>query len=310
MKTVIVITGPTATGKTALGVRLAKSIGGEIVSADSMQVYRHMDIGTAKPSVDEMCGIPHHLVDFIPPSEDYSVARYVEDASKCIDDILVRKKQPILVGGSGLYIDSLLSGRTFSARGDEDLRKKLEDEFDYFGGEAMLKKLRDADADSAERLHVNDKKRIIRALEAFIATGKTISQHDIETKALPPRYESVKVALTFSDRAELYARIDHRVDEMISRGLEEEVRFLLKMGISRKSTSMQAIGYKEISAAVLGDSDMVSAVDKVKMESRRYAKRQLTWLRRDNEVRWLVWEGSPDFDRGVKVIMGEQDETK
>ena len=299
----VVITGPTATGKSTLGVRLAEKINGEIVSADSMQVYKHMDIGTAKPTVDEMCGVPHHLIDFIPPSEDYSVARYVKDASKCLDDILFRGKKPILVGGTGLYIDSLLAGRNFSARADESLRQKLEDEFDSIGGEAMLKKLREVDVESAEKLHANDKKRIIRAFEIHTITGKTISQHDKETKKLPPQYDAIKFALTFSDRAQLYSRIDVRVDEMLKKGLEEEVRSLLKTGTSRKCTSMQAIGYKEISAAVTGETDIKIAVDKVKTESRRYAKRQLTWLRRDNEVSWITWESSPDFDRGVREIM-------
>ena len=302
MRAVIVITGPTATGKTALGIRLAKKIDGEIVSADSMQVYKYMDIGTAKPTLDERRDVPHHLIDFIPPSEDYSVARYVEDASKCIDDILKRKKQPILVGGSGLYIDSLLLGRTFSARGDEILRKKLEDEFDSIGGNAMLSKLRDVDAESAAKLHINDKKRIIRALEAFLTTGKTISQHDALSKNHPPKYDAIKVALTFSDRTELYSKIDDRVDEMMSRGLEAEVRTLLNMGISSKCTSMQAIGYKEISSAIVDKTDIITAVDKVKMESRRYAKRQLTWLRRDNEVKWTAWKSSPDLDLGVEEI--------
>ena len=308
---IIVITGPTATGKSTLGVQLAKNIDGEIVSADSMQVYKHMDIGTAKPTIDEMCGIPHHLIDFIPPQEDYSVARYVEDASKCIEDIHRRDKQPILVGGSGLYIDSLLAGRTFSARSDNGLRKTLEDEFDSVGGDSMLAKLREVDPDSAVRLHENDKKRIVRALETFKSTGKTISQHDIETKALPPLYNSIKIALTFSDRAELYARIDRRVDEMMSKGLEHEVKSLLKMGVTQMNTSMQAIGYKEISAAITNESDISLAVEKIKMESRRYAKRQLTWLRRDKNIEWKTWENTPDFEEAVKmVVRGSLNEAK
>ena len=300
---IIVITGPTATGKTALGVRLAKAINGEIVSADSMQVYKHMDIGTAKPTVDERCGVPHHLLDIISPFEDYSVARYVKDASKCVDDIFKRGKTPILVGGSGLYIDSLIAGRTFSARGENSLRKQLEDEFDKTGGEAMLQKLCKVDSDSAEKLHSNDKKRIIRALEAYMATGKTISEHDIESKSVPRRYSAIKFAFTFSQRAELYERINRRVDSMMLRGLADEVVSLLDMGVSRKNTSMQAIGYKEISAALHGNFDMTSAVEKVKMESRRYAKRQLTWLRRDDEITWIAWEGEPDYDAGAEKIL-------
>jgi len=300
---IIVITGPTATGKSELGVRLAEKIGGEIVSADSMQVYKYMDIGTAKPTIDEMRGIPHHLIGFISPDDDYSVARYIEDASSCIHDILQRKKQPILVGGTGLYIDSLLSGRFFSARGDEGLREKLEAEFEAVGGDVMLGKLREVDVDSAARLHSNDKKRIVRALEIFEATGKSISQHDKETKSIPPRYNATKFALNYSQRAVLYKKIDSRVDEMIAKGLEGEVKALLDMGVTCDNTSMQAIGYKEISSSILSGSDIGAAAQKVKMESRRYAKRQLTWLRRDSDIKWIAWDDVPDIQYGIDEIM-------
>jgi tRNA dimethylallyltransferase len=295
-KKIYVITGPTACGKTAVAVALAKRLGGEVVSADSMQIYKYMDIGTAKPTVKERGGVPHHLIDFVHPSEDYSVARYIKDASDCIDGIFRRGKQPILVGGSGLYIDSLLSGRNFSARGDAALRRELEDEYDNNGGEVMLLKLGGFDPKAADKLHANDRKRIVRALEAFITTGKTISEHDAETKTIPPRYNAAKYALTFSDRDMLYSRIDNRVDKMISLGLVDEVRTLLDMGISRKSTSMQAIGYKEIAAAIIEGTDFDIAIEKIKMESRRYAKRQLTWLRRDDSVKWIVWKSEPDMD--------------
>jgi len=300
---VTVITGPTATGKSELGVRLAKATDGEIVSADSMQIYKFMDIGTATPTIDEMCGVPHHLISFISPDDDYSVARYIEDASNCINEILKRNKKPILVGGTGLYLDSLISGRTFSARGSFNLREKLEDEFDSIGGEAMLLKLREFDAESAARVHYNDKKRIVRAIEIHMTTGKTVTQHDKETKALPPRYDAVKFALTFSKREHLYSKIDERVDNMMSKGLENEVKHLLENGIGCNNTSMQAIGYKEISSAILSGSDINAAVDKVKMESRRYAKRQLTWLRRDKNINWIEWENEPDFDYGIKRLM-------
>jgi len=316
LQRIIVITGPTATGKSAVGVRLAKLIDGEIVSADSMQVYRHMDIGTAKPMGDEMCGVPHHLIDIIPPWEDYSVARYVEDASECVDDIFRRGKQPILVGGSGLYIDSLLAGRKFLVRGDPEQRRKLEDEFDKIGGDAMLVKLRSVDEISAAKLHSNDKKRIVRALEAFLTTGKPLSLHDLETVSLPRRYESIKFALTYSDRAELYNSIDRRVDTMITKGLIHEVRTLFDIGVSRCNTSMQAIGYKEISDVLISDpdisdaADILTAAEKIKMESRRYAKRQLTWLRRDNEIIWITWSGTPDHECGAQRLMEILYETK
>jgi len=299
----IVITGPTATGKTALGVRLAKEIDGEIVSADSMQIYKHMDIGTAKPSTEEMQGVAHHMIDFVPPWEDYSVKRYVEDASVCVDDIYRRGKRPIIVGGTGLYIDSLIKGQTFSARGDDELRRSLEEEYDNIGGENMLSKLRDIDFEKAEKLHANDKKRIVRAFESFLTEGKPISLHDTLSKDIPQRYDALKVALMFSDRAELYSRIDLRVDEMMRKGLEREVQSLFDLGVKRNNTSMQAIGYKEISDAIVSGFDISEAVEKIKMESRRYAKRQLTWLRRFDDVKWLSWESVPDIDGGIQRLM-------
>jgi len=306
----IVITGPTATGKTLLGVKLAEALDSEVVSADSMQVYTHMDIGTAKPEKDEISNIPHHLISYISPFEDYSVARYVEDASNCIDKILSCGKTPVIVGGSGLYIDSLLKGQKFSARGNDDLRRTLEDEYDSIGGEAMLAKLQVFDEISAKKLYPNDKKRIVRAIEAFITTGKTISQHDLESRSQPPRYSALMVALTFYERSVLYERIDRRVDEMILKGFIKEVHSLLDMGVSRSSTALQAIGYKEFSAAILGEIDMETAVGQVKMESRRYAKRQLTWLRRNNEINWITWDKEPNFIAGVKVILEKLNEKK
>ncbi|MCL2819646.1 MAG: tRNA (adenosine(37)-N6)-dimethylallyltransferase MiaA [Oscillospiraceae bacterium] len=299
---IIVITGPTATGKSELGIQLAKKINGEIVSADSMQIYKNMNIGTAKPNAEEMCGVPHHMIDVVSPLEDYSVARYIRDAESCIDSIIKRGNFPIIVGGTGLYIDSLISGRTFSARVDTAERLCLENEFDKTGGDAMLEKLRKVDAETAQRLHPNDKKRIIRALEIHNSTGKTISEHNNETKNLSPRYKTLKFALNYSQRAVLYSKINKRVDKMISMGLENEVRALLKMGLTAKNTSMQAIGYKEISAAITDESDIISAVEKIKMESRRYAKRQLTWLRRDSGTHWILWDKSPDFICGINTI--------
>ena len=285
---VFVITGPTAVGKSAFGAALAEKIGGEVVSADSMQIYKFMDIGTAKPGEEEKRGIKHHMLDIVPPWEDYSVARYIEDAAGCVDDILGRGKKAVIVGGTGLYIDSLISGRVFSKRGDAALRRKLEAQYDAAGGEAMLRELHQVDPDCAQKLHANDKKRIVRALEVYETTGKPISLHDTETRALPPRYAAAKFALMLSDRAKLYEHIDMRVDMMLAKGFVNEVRMLLDMGVAPNATSMQAIGYKELAAALRGGCGMDDAVEKIKMESRRYAKRQLTWLRRDKEINWLI----------------------
>ena len=211
-KKVLVITGPTATGKTALGVALAKKLGGEVVSADSMQVYRRMDIGTAKVTAEEMQGVPHHMVDVADPSESFSVARYVEMASDCCEEIFARNRLPILVGGTGLYIDSLLSGRSFAERSDRenDIRNELNREYDERGGTAMWSELNSVDPERAERLSPNDRKRIVRALEIYRLTGKTITQHDAETQSLPPRYDSLMVALDYVQRDDLYARINRR----------------------------------------------------------------------------------------------------
>lgn len=293
---VIVITGPTASGKTAFGVSLASALGGEIVGADSMQIYKYMDIGTAKPTPEETRGIPHHMIDIVSPFESYSVSRYVEDAAKCVDDIISRGKLPIIVGGTGLYIDSLLSGRDFAPGGEEPgLRQELGVLYDDIGGEEMLRRLSEFDPDSARRLHPNDKKRIVRAFEVYKSTGKTISQHDMETKKLPPRYSSLRFALTYENRQTLYDRINRRVDIMLEEGLLEEVESLFKMGLTPAHTAMQAIGYKELSEYLGGTGTLSDAVEKIKMESRRYAKRQLSWLRRDKELRWIFRDKSPDF---------------
>ena len=302
---IIVITGPTATGKTELGALLAKKRNGEVVSADSMQIYKYMDIGTAKPTEDEKLGVPHHMIDIAPPWEDYSVSRYVSDASLIIDDILRRGKLPVLVGGTGLYIDSLLAGHGFSARGDADMRRELEAEYDEIGGDAMLLRLRAFDPRSADKLHANDKKRIVRAFEAYAVTGQTIFQHDLDAKEQPPRYSAAKFALTYSDRAELYRRIEQRVDTMFSKGLEGEARRLLDMGVRSDSTAMQAIGYKETIGAILGHCSMDDAAGIIKTRSRHYAKRQLTWLRRDNSIKWYARDSHPSAEMCARAICEE-----
>ena len=211
-----IIVGATASGKSALAMRIAEEIGGEIVSCDSMQIYRRMDIGTAKSTVEEMQGIPHHMIDVVDPAEDFSVARYVDMASRCVDDVLARGKVPIVAGGTGLYIDSLLSGRTFSAFSPESpLRGELEQRIRAEGGEKLLEELAKVDPESAARLHPNDEKRIVRALEVYLSTGKTITQHNAETLAIPPRYEALTLNLSYERREDMWSRIDRRVDVMM-----------------------------------------------------------------------------------------------
>ena len=248
---ILVICGPTASGKTALAVALARRFGGEVVSADSMQIYRGMDIGTAKPTPEEMGDIPHHMIDVADPGENYSVARYVQEAVPVVDGILSRGKLPIVAGGTGLYIDHLVAGRQFAPfPADSGLRETLQHRAETEGLPALMEELRRVDPAAAQRLHPNDAKRIIRALEVYLATGKTISQHNRESQAIPNRYTPLTIALSFRERSQLWARIDRRVDQMMSRGLEEEVRGLLASGISPQCTAMQAIGYKEIAAAL------------------------------------------------------------
>ena len=294
---IVVVAGPTASGKTALGIALAKDFNGEIVSADSMQVYRGMDIGTAKASLAEREGIPHYMLDVAEPWEDYSVARYVEQAEACCRDILRRGKLPILVGGTGLYIDSLVSGRDFAAvDSDQGLREALAAEYDALGGEAMHRRLQELDPERAAILHPGDKRRIVRALEVYRLTGMTITEHDRQTRALPRRFDAAAIHLNFKNRAALYARIDRRVDMMVEQGLFREVEGLLAAGLSPESTAMQAIGYKEVVRSLQGELRREEAVALIKQSSRRYAKRQLTWFNRDKEALPILWEDEPDFE--------------
>ena len=299
---ILVICGPTASGKTALAVELALRHHGEVVSADSMQIYRGMDIGTAKPTREEMRGVPHHMLDVADPEEDFSVARYVDMAAKCVDDILSRGKLPILAGGTGLYIDSLLSGRTFAPfQPDSPLRGQLEEQLRREGGAAMLSRLAQVDPDSAARLHPNDEKRIIRALEVYQSTGKTITQHNLETQAIPPRYDALTLALAFERREDMWSRIDRRVDQMMDQGLVAEVQGLLDSGVPAKCTAMQAIGYKEMAAALLSGGDVRAAAEEIQLRSRQYAKRQLTWFKRNKAARWLLWGREPDFEAALQT---------
>ncbi|MBP3587973.1 MAG: tRNA (adenosine(37)-N6)-dimethylallyltransferase MiaA [Clostridia bacterium] len=297
-KKIVVICGPTASGKTALSIALAKAFDGEVVSADSMQIYRRMDIGTAKPTREEMDGVPHHMLDVAEPGEAYSVSRYVEEATACVEDILARGKLPIVCGGTGLYIDGLIRGTDYQPAGtDNGIREQLEGEWEAQGAEKMMARLAAADPDSAARLHLSDKRRILRALEVYLATGETITAHNARTKAIPPRYEAVMIGLNTEPRQILYDRIDRRVGGMLEQGLLQEVQSLLEDGLL-EGTAAQAIGYKELLAYFRGEMTLEIAADLIRQKSRNYAKRQLTWFRRDERVKWIVYN-APEAAQAV-----------
>ncbi|MPM36094.1 tRNA dimethylallyltransferase [bioreactor metagenome] len=296
---ILVICGPTASGKTRLGVELALRLGGEVISADSMQIYRDMDIGTAKPTMEERRGIPHHMLDVAEPWENWSVARYAQAASACAENILSRGKLPIVVGGTGLYIDALVTGRDF-APFTGTWRRLLQERAKAEGMEVLYEELRRIDPERAARLAIGDEKRIIRALEVWHETGQTISEHDARTRKIPPRYRAVTLGLAFARREDMWAQIDKRVDEMVSSGLVNEVRGLLASGIPENSTAMQAIGYKEIAAALRQDGELERAIEEIKLRTRQYAKRQLTWFRRNKEIYWQHWDTAPVFSQAVQ----------
>ena len=287
MNNLICIAGPTASGKTALSIALAKALGGEVVSCDSMQVYKHMNIGTAKPTLEEMDDVPHHMLSVAEPWEDFSVSRYCEMATPIVEDILARGKTAIIVGGTGLYMDSLIRGNSFAPFPSTGCRERLEALAEKEGIEAVLEQLRQVDPDSAQRLHPSDQKRIIRAMEVYLETGETITAHNEKTKAIPPKFNPVWFGLEDARREDLYARIDHRVKIMLEQGLIDEIRSLLASGIPEKCTAMQAIGYKEFLDALAGRCSMEDATAQVQQASRRYAKRQLTWFRRNEHIHWL-----------------------
>ncbi len=284
---IICIAGPTASGKTALAVELAKEVNGEVVSCDSMQVYRRMDIGTAKPTKEEMQGIPHHMLDVAEPQEDFSVSRYCAMASSIVDDILARGKTAIIAGGTGLYMDSLIKGNDFAPFPSTGMREKLEAQADAQGIETVMAQLEAVDPQSAARLHLSDRKRIIRAMEVYLETGETITAHNLKTQQIPPRYDPIWFGLEDENRQDLYQRINRRVDGMLEQGLIREIQALLDSGIPKKSTAMQAIGYKEFVAALDGQCSIEEAADLVRQSSRHYAKRQLTWFRRNRAMHWL-----------------------
>ncbi len=281
-----VVLGPTASGKTALAVDLALRFGGEIVSADSMQIYKGMNIATAKPTPAEMRGVPHHLMDFLDPSEGFSVADYAALAHQTIREIRSRQRLPILAGGTGLYIDAVVNNISFAEiKTDPRLREELMRLAHQKGAAYLLDELKDFDPDTAAKLHPNNLPRIIRAIEVYRLTGVTMAEHQRRSKMNPTPYRSVLIGLGFRDRQKLYERIDARVDRMLENGLLEEARTVLqKKGLK---TAAQAIGYKELKRYFDGEESLAEAAEKIRQESRRYAKRQLTWFRKNTSVSWL-----------------------
>lgn len=293
---VISIVGPTASGKTKLAVKLAQKFNGEIVSADSMQIYKGMQIATARPTFDETEGVKHHLIDFVSPDETYSVAMFVKDASKCIADIYSRGKLPFMVGGTGLYVDSLLNNITFSVeQRDEKLSLELRKIYEDQGIDTLLKMLSEFDIDSANRLKAErNPKRIIRAIEFYKTTGITITEQNEKSKLVKSPYSPVKIGINYKDRAKLYERINKRVDLMLENGLVNEAQDVLSSKLS--FTSIKAIGYKELLPYFNGEKTLDECVEKLKMETRRYAKRQITWFKRDLDINWLYADKYNSFE--------------
>ena len=308
MNPIICLTGPTASGKTALAVALAQALNGEVVSCDSMQVYKLMDIGTAKPTLDEMGGVPHHMIDVADPREDYSVSRYCKDAAPIVEDIVSRGKVAIIAGGTGLYMDSLIRGNDFAPFPSTGVRERLERQADAEGLEAMRSWLRSIDPEAEGR--IQDRKRLLRALEVYLETGETITEHNRRTQALPPRFTPLWLGLDFENRQSLYRRIDLRVTKMLEAGLLQEIRGLLQSGVPDTATAMQAIGYKEFVSALNGHGTVEAAADSVRQSSRRYAKRQLTWFRRNPAIHWLIRKdetSGEEIFRSARQIIQEFD---
>ena len=297
---VVVICGPTASGKTSLSIELAKRINGEIISSDSMQIYKNMDIGTAKPTVKEMQGIKHYLLDFVEPNQRYSVAEFKNDAEKAIDEILAKGKTPIVVGGTGLYIDSLIYGIEYpSFELDEEYRKELEELVNKQGLEKLYEKEKKIDPQAMEKISPNDQKRILRVLEIYHATGKTKTEQEKESRKNGVKYD-YKVFAINMDREKLYERINKRVEIMIEKGLIAEVENLLKK-YNKFPTAMQGLGYKEVVEYLQGKTTKEEMIEKIKQESRRYAKRQITWFKKNKQTIWI--DGLDPQEKNLEIII-------
>lgn len=290
---VIVICGPTASGKTALSIKLAKQINGEIISSDSMQIYKYMDIGTAKPAKEEMQGIQHHLIDFVEPNQRYSVAEFKKDAEKAIEEILAKGKTPIIVGGTGLYVDSLIYGIEYQdIKIDEKYRKQLEEKVEKEGLQKLYEQAQQIDPDAMKKISPNDKKRILRVLEIYKSTGKTKTQQEAESRKNEVKYDYKVFAINL-EREILYERINKRVDIMIEKGLIKEVKNLLEK-YDEFPTAMQGLGYKEVVEYLKGETTKEEMIEKLKMETRRYAKRQITWFKKNKQT---IWIGPQDLQK-------------
>lgn len=302
MKSAIVILGPTASGKTQISIELSKEIGSEIISADSMQVYKFMDIGTAKPTEDEKCGVPHFLIDEVNPDEDFSVAMYKDLATKHMEDINKRGKIPVIAGGTGLYINSLLYNISFTETNvDAQLREKLTEQALLNGNKFLHDKLREVDPISAERIHENNVKRVVRALEVYYQTGKPISQHQEVSKLVPSSFRFIIIGLDM-DRQRLYQRIDQRVDIMLEKGLVHEVKGLAEKGFDLSSKAFEGLGYKQILSYLNGEISLDEAVYIIKRDTRHYAKRQMTWFRKIEDVYWINLHEVSDLNEIIKKI--------
>ena len=291
---VAAVVGATASGKTALAVELARRLNGEVISADSMQIYRGLSIATAKPTAEEMNGIPHHLIDFAELDEEFSVARFCELGHRAIEGVSARGRLPIVCGGTGLYVDSLLNNIIFpDIPSDGALRDRLNSEFDEHGGGALLERLRKADPETAEKLSPADRKRIVRGLEVYELSGTTLSEFSRRSRAFPDRYRSCVIGIGYRDRQKLYDRINLRVDLMLKEGLLDEVRNFYSENAGK--TVIQAIGCKELLPYLRGEQTLTEAVEKLKMETRRFAKRQLTWFRRNDKIIWIYADECDSF---------------
>lgn len=298
------VVGPTASGKTALSVTLAEKFSGEIVSADSMQIYKGMNIATAKPTEEERRSIPHHMMDFLDPNVRYSVSDYVRDAKKCVSDIASRGKLPIVTGGTGLYIDSLLTNTDFGEMPDNSkIRKKLRLRLESEGSRSLLDELMKTDPECAEALHENNTGRIIRALEVYYLTGITMTELKRRSHLVPSEYDACIIGINYKDRDILYSRIDRRVDSMVSEGLIEEAEHYADLGSD--STSAQAIGYKELKPYFNGEIPQECALDNLKRATRRYAKRQITWFKRNESINWIYPDEDKNYIQTAENIISE-----